>query len=272
MAFPPPSNIAPIASGYMPNTTAWIAAVIGAGGTVSGQQAAYVNTLEQALTAGSVITLLDRLWLFASENSTQALIDLVARSTATATNSPTFTASQGYAGNGTSSYIDSNFNASTAGGNFAQNSAHYSIYSRSNRAGADATAFGAGAAAGSRNALYLRTVTDRGIARVNLTGAFGGTDYASTDARGMWVGSRTAAGAGSTYRNGSSVSSFTEASAAPFNGNFFIGASNGGGAAGLFDTAQIAICSIGGGLDATKAATLSTAVNAYMTALGTNVY
>jgi hypothetical protein len=73
------------------------------GGALSNSELRLVSNLIRGLKTDGVWSSLDRLWLFAAENSTQALTDLVARSSATATNSPTFTANQGFAGNGTPS-------------------------------------------------------------------------------------------------------------------------------------------------------------------------
>ena len=67
-------------------TTAWVNAVVTAGGTVSTSQKGYVDTLIKALKTASVWTSLSRLWLLASENTYQAGIDIVGLNTYTNVN------------------------------------------------------------------------------------------------------------------------------------------------------------------------------------------
>jgi len=57
-----------------------------------------------------------------------ALIDWIRLTDYTAVNSPTFTANQGFLGNGTSSYIDTNFVPNTDGSNFTQDNAGLTLY------------------------------------------------------------------------------------------------------------------------------------------------
>src|SRR5215813_10721680 len=109
-------------------TSAWINAVVLNGGSVSRQRAMLVDDLIVGLKADGIWTKLDRLWLFAAENAKTALTDLVGLTLATAVSSPTFTIDKGYAGNGTSSYIDTGFNTSTSGVNFTLNTSHLAVW------------------------------------------------------------------------------------------------------------------------------------------------
>jgi hypothetical protein len=107
-------------------TTAWVAAVVANGGTVSLGRQTIVDNLIVGIKSDGIWTKFDRLWLLAAENSQSALTDIKAASLATVINSPTFTADRGYKGNGAGSgtYIDSNFNPTTATSpQFVQNSA-----------------------------------------------------------------------------------------------------------------------------------------------------
>src|SRR5262245_26962066 len=99
-------------------TIMWVNAVVGDGGRVSSGRQTIVDALIKLLKSGSVWSNLDRLWLFAAENSQSALRDIKSFSAATANGSPTFTTDRGYTGTNASStvYINSNFNPSTAGG------------------------------------------------------------------------------------------------------------------------------------------------------------
>jgi hypothetical protein len=71
----------------------WAAAVVAAGGSVSGTLTSgrkkLINDLIMGLMADGVWSKLDRLWLFAAENSQSALIDIKGAVSATAVNTPT---------------------------------------------------------------------------------------------------------------------------------------------------------------------------------------
>lgn len=76
----------------------------------AGQQALQ-NQLVVDLKAGGIWSKLDTFGVFATDgNSDFALIDWIRLSQYTAVNSPSFTTNTGFAGNGTSAYIDTNFN------------------------------------------------------------------------------------------------------------------------------------------------------------------
>ena len=95
----------------------------------SGGQQTLQNDLVVALKAAGVWSKLDTFANFATDgNSDFALIDWKRLSDYTAINSPTFTSNQGFTGNGTSSYIDSNFNPNTSGVNYTLNDASISIW------------------------------------------------------------------------------------------------------------------------------------------------
>ena len=73
------------------------------------------NQLVVDLKAGGIWSKLDTLRVYATDGSSNfALIDWKRLTDCTAINSPTFITNQGYMGNGTSSYIDTNFNPNTA--------------------------------------------------------------------------------------------------------------------------------------------------------------
>jgi hypothetical protein len=67
---------------------------------------------------------LDTFAVFATDGDSDfALIDWKRLTDYTAINSPTFTSNEGFTGNGTSSYIDTNWNPATQGVNYTQNDA-----------------------------------------------------------------------------------------------------------------------------------------------------
>ena len=82
------------------------------------------NTLLSSLKTSGVWSKLDTFANFATDGSAQfALIDWKRLTQYTAVLSPTFTTNEGFTGNGTSSYIDTNFNPVTQGINYLQNNA-----------------------------------------------------------------------------------------------------------------------------------------------------
>jgi hypothetical protein len=95
----------------------------------SGGQQTLQNDLVVALKAAGVWSKLDTFANFATDGSSNfALIDWKRLSDYTAINSPTFTSNEGFTGNGTSSYIDSNYNPNTSGVNYTLNDASISIW------------------------------------------------------------------------------------------------------------------------------------------------
>lgn len=87
------------------------------------------NQLLVDLKDAGIWSKLDTFAVFATDgNSDFALIDWKRLSQYTAVNSPTFTSNQGFTGNGTSSYINTNYNPTINGVNFSQNSASMGGY------------------------------------------------------------------------------------------------------------------------------------------------
>jgi hypothetical protein len=95
----------------------------------SGGQQTLQNDLVVALKAAGVWSKLDTFANFATDGDSDfALIDWIRLTDYTAVNSPTFTSNQGYQFNGTSSYINTNFNPLTSGTNYTLNNASRGFY------------------------------------------------------------------------------------------------------------------------------------------------
>jgi hypothetical protein len=87
------------------------------------------NQLLVDLKAGGIWSKLDTFAVFATDGDSDfALIDWKRLSDYTAVNSPTFTTNEGFTGNGTSSYIDTNFNPATQGTNYTLDDASRFYY------------------------------------------------------------------------------------------------------------------------------------------------
>lgn len=134
----------------------------------SGQSVKQNKLLVDLKTAG-IWSKLDSFSVFATDGSSNfALIDWKRLSLMTAVNSPTFTSNQGFTGNGTSSYVDTNFNLLTNGVNYKDSDASRYMYLYS---GTNAFIEGV-AASGTYNRILLSNSTNQSInsdISINLT-------------------------------------------------------------------------------------------------------
>lgn len=96
------------------DANAWATTVCNNGGTVSQGYTTAATTMVAGIKSDGQWTSLDEFLVLAAENATQAKYDFVARRATTLSGTPpTFTALSYYQGNGTSSFIDTGYNAST---------------------------------------------------------------------------------------------------------------------------------------------------------------
>lgn len=243
-------------------TTAWVAAVVSAGGTVSDERKSLVNNLVLGLKSDGLWTKLDRLWLFAAENSQSALIDLVAASSASlvATN-PTFTADRGFTGNA-SGYINTGFNATSGTPKFTQNDSHWSLWNLKGDAISGNTGIhGNGGAGGAQwsyyNGGHYRLINDNGI---------GGAYDAPSSLIGHHLVSRPSSTNSYHYRNGSLYQNPAATSSAVLNANFYVLWDSTANAKSVMEVAAYSIGSnLNGGSDASN---FYNRLQTYMTAVG----
>jgi hypothetical protein len=125
-------------------TTAFLARVTAASLTIDLTHTNMYRNLINGLVSDGLISgatpKLDALYFFATNtvtgsNTALALMSLASSSfAATVSGIPTFTADQGYAStdNASNKALNSNFNPSTAGGHYTQNSAHISVWANNN--------------------------------------------------------------------------------------------------------------------------------------------
>lgn len=237
----------------------------------------YTNLLNGLTTDGFFdgsgnSTLLDALYILATQNTTTAALNLVKNSfnlTTTGANL-TFTTDQGYVSTGDA--LVTGFIPSTAGGSMTQNSAHIFGYDLTNANP------GGGTFVGSANGAYTNVIQfDPFVGGVNVEAALndGKNSYAVTGTgRGSWVANRSGATTGFIRKNAASFDTITATSSGLPNVSMYIVASNQGGAIIDHCTDQIAAVSFGGSLTTTQADALSNRVNTYMAGLSTpiNIY
>ena len=106
-----------------PITSAFVSTVVGRGGVVTAAEQEYLSIFETSM--GSNLAELDRLWIHGLSNNVAARTSFVNPTSTiiTAVNSPTFTPNQGYQGNGSTSYLNTNYNPSTQGVKYTLNDA-----------------------------------------------------------------------------------------------------------------------------------------------------
>jgi hypothetical protein len=255
-------------SAFDPATIAWVNAVITNGGTVSGTQEGNVDTLIRSLKSNSVFNKFDRLWLMASENTFQALTDIIADALATAHGSPTFTTNRGYNGvqSSTTVYIDTGFNPSLAV-NYAQNNSHLSVW---NVSGVGFTSL---ILAGYNATSEITFISESDVSLL-VTAAcedsVSSTTYTANSQSGHFISQRTGANAEALYQNGNTtpLGTNSNASATPTNLNMYALALNNRGSPQSGSSLVLGALSFGSSLTNADITNFYNALRTYMTAVG----
>lgn len=242
-------------------TTAWVAAVVGNGGTVSAGRQTIVNDLIVGLKADSVWTKFDRLPIFAAENQPSALTDLVSLTLMTAAAAPTFTVDRGYTGNGSSSYVNSNFNPFTSGVNWTGTSVSAAGWIVS----ADAT--GNAAILGGYDGVHFTQMLQV------AGGWFGFPNDSNVQATTFGSGPglihvQSDSSNNAIFGNGGSKQTTAGGAATVVNANIYFDARNNSGTADLFGQHQIAGGYFGSNMTDTEVANVYSRLRTYMTAVG----
>lgn len=260
-------------SGDAPQTTAFLARTSGLNGT---ETAAY-KSLINGLVADGLFSKLDLLYIFATNTTTTANLNLISTSFGlTQTGTVSFTADQGYTGDGSTGFLNSNWVPSTNGVNFTQNSASGGAYTRTSRtATANTSLFGTGQDAGFTNDFWLQPLFTSNSARTLLNSATTQGGPFNANVQGNWVVTQNSSSAGVVYHTGSggpsnlATSSTTTGVA---NQSMLIGATFSNTTVTGFSTDEISAAWFGSTMNATDAGNMQLRINTYMTALGKNVY
>jgi hypothetical protein len=218
----------------------------------------YVNGfIEQEKYSGNwAVSDVIRVWA-AHEETSGALNWKGTNYTATKTGTVTFTADQGRAGNGTTGYHHSGFDPTTAGSpNFVKDSAHLSLFVRTNVAESVDDIGGGNSKLATRNA-------DNSIGSRMMQATTNFNSNPNTSSIGSWVASRASSSLMNVYVNNVNVTAdVTHPSVAITAGEILEGA---GAAAATLSTKQIGFVGIGGAIDIPKR---TWAVWAWMKAVG----
>lgn len=178
-----------------------------------------INTLISSAKANGWWGEIDVLCLPGADSQASLLNWKSSSFNATLVSSPAFTANQGFVTDGSASYIDTNFNPVTAGGQFLQNDAVFGVWHGGNVSRVNSTA---GWFDGS-DGVTVNPRTAGGATfgfRINQASA---VTLSNSDGSGLAVVERTSATAIRAYRNGASLGTTSASSAALNSASFNIG-------------------------------------------------
>jgi len=216
-----------------------------------------INNLITGLKSDGVWSVLDALYLHAAHDMQAGRLNArVPANAASAVNSPSFTTNRGFTGDGSTSYLSTGINPSTAGGNYSRDSASLFVWSLSN-----ITNTGADIGGTISNSINSRSST-AGALRGGVNNA-AATVATLGNSLGLSTLSRTSSTNVDGYRDSDFVGAQTVASVAIPNATIDILR-----AATLFSTRQIAVSGFGGSLTAANVAALHGRLSAYLTAIG----
>lgn len=227
-----------------------------------------ISDLVAGLKTDGIWSKLDRLWVMAAHDAQAARLDWKdpAGTSLTATNSPTFTADQGYEGDGSSAFLATGYTPSVDGSSYTANSISFGVWV--NAVGPDATQFwGGGSTAGTGSTGVFR-LADGSVWRGRAgTGNIDATTL-SENATGLLASNRSSSSAVQLYRNGTSEASLTGQSAFSILSQeiYLLGLNNSGSAA-FHATGRISAAFVGGSLTATEHSNLHSRLNTYITGL-----
>ena len=245
------------AAGYLPLTTAWIAATSETDTTILNA----LNTFEAGLIANSLTGKFNALYPFVGGTNTKHSFNFIN----TGLYPLSFLGGWTHASTGAlpafNGYANTGILPSTV---LALNDAHLGVYLRTNN--------NAGVDIGSASATLITNLGARiggnflGFINQTLTPL-----VANAASTGHYISSRTASNLNTSYKNGSSILASTAVSTGRPSLSIYLGARNLNGVADLFTQRELAMASIGSGLTAGEISTLYTLIQAFQTSLSRNV-
>ena len=229
-------------------------------------RAALYNNLISSLVSAGVWSFLDVLAIYAAADSGTSFINLVqgafTASIDEASGDPTFTPNVGWSGGQAydNDDINTNFNPSTASGNYTQNNAMFCLWQIGAAQSSAAILIGSG---GSPDiALYPEAPsTTNATWEINGNGSDITIPNLGTPA-GFWLAQRTASNACALYQNGSLLGSSSNVSASPPSANIDAAAET------LSSGNTVAAVGFGAALTGAQISALYNALQAYLTAVG----
>lgn len=219
--------------------------VINRGGSLTANEITYLTTFETSM--GSDLAEFDRLWIHGLSNEIAAKTSFVnpASTIVTAVNSPTFTPGLGYQGDGTTSYLNTNFTPSTQAVKYTQSSASIFVYSLTNTIG---NYVDVGIVAGTNKSfLYTRYTNGSAYYPVNMNTSIGSPFFTLTNSLGFYVGNLNSTTL-SLNKNGAQLVSTTITPVAVPTVPFYLLAYNSTGTPEARSINQISVSGMGSGI------------------------
>lgn len=245
-----------IAGGLEPETSAYLARM---SGTPTTLRVTRLDDLIKALKTANVWSKLDAVYVPNFDLQASTLNLKGSSYTLVPMNSPVFTVDRGFAGGG-SAWLDTGFNPTTAGGNYATNSAFFGLWSRTDTQ-ETSYEFGSTLSAANNFAfMRVRSTTDTFVARINDATNI---SISNANGSGFFGCNRSGASARQFYRNGASIGSDSVASTSMTNSNFATHRMS-----TTYSAKQIACLAFGSSLNGTEQTALYNALYAYMQAIG----
>lgn len=249
-----------------PATSAEVTQFLARTTSLDGTHTAAYTALIDGLVADGIWSKLDALYIFATQDTTNALLNLKSSSyTPTIVGGLTFTADDGYALTTGSNYINTNMNASTAGGQYAQNSAHMSVWMFSDDSSMLSTV---GTLSGTHEQRLIPNLGGVGYYRVNCA-ADEGCGGGVASGAGFSVGTRETSSLVRGYRNGTLIGTEMAATSATLNNSNFTFPNFAAGVGGDPDTSnKVSGGSFGSSLTQAEVSNFYDHMRTYMTAVG----
>jgi hypothetical protein len=246
----------------------------------TGARLAQYQTLITTLVNAAIWPLLDALYIFDAIDTATALTNLISsKYTGVVHGTMTFAANAGYTGDGTTGYIDTQFNPSTAGGaNYSLNSASMGFYVTG---GTTTSLMGAVYSTSNADGALLQNLASAGFYSFysGLNEAYstiaGGPALNGNPLGFIACSRRGSSGNESAYFNDNVILSPTsgaEPSTYLPNKSILIGAYNDTSGADQFTSTRYSAAFIGAGLTDAQMAVLATAINAFLTVDSINSY
>ena len=228
------------------------------------------DALISGLVTDTDFARLDALYILAAPDRTAAVLNLIQNNyNAVEHGTVTFTASVGYTGNGSDFYLDTGFNPETATSpHYVQDSASFGAYVLTDlSSGLNLHILGSSDSGEALLAPYYG-----GVTYWDINSSFAGTS-SSSNAKGLWIVTRTGASATALYRNGSTTAvdtGSTSSNDVPHSA-FYLFCVNRGSPSD-FTALQASAAFLGEALTSAAMARIAARINTFMTAYGINVY
>lgn len=229
-------------------TLAYSTVVTSRGGSLTANELNYLTIFENSV--GSDLAEFDRLWIHGLSDTIAARTSFVNPSSTmiTAVNSPTFTPNVGYQGNGSTSYLNTNFTPSTQGVKYTQNSASLFVYCRTNSA-VDTLEIGGIESYTAQNKSFIMVRGSSGYCfyPLNFTTALGSPSTPVTNSLGLFVSSTSSTNL-KLYQNSTQITSISSTPVTTLPIPIYLLSSNYDSTPYTYSTRQISVSGAGSGV------------------------